>query len=98
MLFSLDRHDRIAAVSDYWVQATGYDRARILGLNFADLIHPDDRTLFQERRAAHQAADTQQAGITVRFHCRDGSVMDALILEKALDSAIRPITAPASAL
>ncbi|UXT89868.1 EAL domain-containing protein [Agrobacterium pusense] len=87
MLFSLDRHDRIAAVSDYWVQATGYDRARILGLNFADLIHPDDRTLFQERRAAHQAADTQQAGITVRFHCRDGSVMDALILEKALDSS-----------
>ncbi len=86
MLFSLDRHDRIAAVSDYWVQATGYDRARILGLNFADLIHPDDRTLFQERKAAHQAADTQQAGITVRFHCRDGSVMDALILEKALDS------------
>ncbi|WP_407811364.1 PAS domain-containing protein, partial [Staphylococcus aureus] len=63
MLFSLDRHDRIAAVSDYWVQATGYDRARILGLNFADLIHPDDRTLFQERKAAHQAADTQQAGI-----------------------------------
>lgn len=87
MLFSLDRHDRIAAVSDYWVQATGYDRARILGLNFADLIHPDDRTLFQERKAAHQAADTQQAGITVRFHCRDGSVMDALILEKALDSS-----------
>lgn len=87
MLFSLDRHDRIAAVSDYWVQATGYDRARILGLNFADLIHPDDRTLFQERRAAHQAADTQQAGITVRFHCRYGSVMDALILEKALDSS-----------
>ncbi|MBW9066753.1 EAL domain-containing protein [Agrobacterium pusense] len=87
MLFSLDRHDRIAAVSDYWVQATGYDRARILGLNFADLIHPDDRTLFQERKTAHQAADTQQAGITVRFHCRDGSVMDALILEKALDSS-----------
>ncbi|AMD59759.1 diguanylate cyclase [Agrobacterium tumefaciens] len=87
MLFSLDRHDRIAAVSDYWVQATGYDRARILGLNFADLIHPDDRTLFQERKATHQAADTQQAGITVRFHCRDGSVMDALILEKALDSS-----------
>ena len=86
MLFSLDRHDRIAAVSDYWVQATGYDRVRILGLNFADLIHPDDRTLFQERKSAHQAADTQQAGITVRFHCRDGSVMDALILEKALDS------------
>lgn len=87
MLFSLDRHDRIAAVSDYWVHATGYDRARILGLNFADLIHPDDRTLFQERKTAHQAADTQQAGITVRFHCRDGSVMDALILEKALDSS-----------
>ena len=86
MLFSLDRYDRIAAVSDYWVQATGYDRARILGLNFADLIHPDDRSLFLQRKAAQHSHDAAQAGITVRFHCMDGSVMDALILEKALDS------------
>ena len=86
MLFSLDRYDRIAAVSDYWVQATGYDRARILGLNFADLIHPDDRPLFLQRKAAQHSPDAAHAGITVRFHCMDGSVMDALILEKALDS------------
>lgn len=86
MLFSLDRHDRIAAVSDYWVQATGYDRTRILGLNFADLIHPDDRLLFQLRKTAHTLPDAPNSGITVRFHCMDGSVMDALILEKALDS------------
>ncbi|MGV2067590.1 EAL domain-containing protein [Agrobacterium sp. 22-226-1] len=86
MLFSLDRHDRIAAVSDYWVQATGYDRTRILGLNFADLIHPDDRLLFQQRKTAHPLPDASHSGITVRFHCMDGSVMDALILEKALDS------------
>ncbi|MDH7805042.1 EAL domain-containing protein [Agrobacterium tumefaciens] len=86
MLFSLDRYDRIAAVSDYWVQATGYDRARILGLNFADLIHPDDRSFFLQRKAAQHSPDAAQAGITVRFHCMDGSVMDALILEKALDS------------
>ncbi len=86
MLFSLDRHDRIAAVSDYWVQATGYDRARILGLNFADLIHTDDRLLFRQRKAAQQSPDVSHAGITVRFHCMDGSVMDALILEKPLDS------------
>ncbi|WLD95862.1 EAL domain-containing protein [Agrobacterium leguminum] len=86
MLFSLDRHDRIAAVSDYWVQATGYDRTRILGLNFADLIHPDDRLLFQQRKTPHPLSDASHSGITVRFHCMDGSVMDALILEKALDS------------
>lgn len=86
MLFSLDRHDRIAAVSDYWVQATGYDRARILGLNFADLIHPDDRSLFQERKATQQSPEASHVGITIRFHCMGGSVMDALILEKALDS------------
>ncbi len=86
MLFSLDRYDRIAAVSDYWVQATGYDRARILSLNFADLIHPDDRSLFLQRKAAQHSPDAAHAGITVRFHCMDGSVMDALILEKALDS------------
>ncbi|MCZ7471439.1 EAL domain-containing protein [Agrobacterium sp. O3.4] len=86
MLFSLDRYDRIAAVSDYWVQATGYGRARILGLNFADLIHPDDRSLFRERKAAQQSPEASQVGITIRFHCMGGSVMDALILEKALDS------------
>ncbi len=86
MLFSLDRQDRIAAVSDYWVQATGYDRTRILGLNFADLIHPDDRSLFQQRKAAQPSPDVSQNGITVRFHCMDGGIMDALILEKPLDS------------
>lgn len=86
MLFSLDRHDRIAAVSDYWVKATGYDRTRILGLNFADLIHPDDRSLFQQRKTAHPSPDASHTGITVRFHCMDGGVMDALILEKSLDS------------
>lgn len=87
MLFSLDSQDLIAAVSDYWVQATGYDRARILGLNFADLIHPDDRALFHERRSVRPAPDTANTGITVRFHRADGGVMDALILEKALDSS-----------
>ncbi|MFK3777006.1 EAL domain-containing protein [Agrobacterium sp. NPDC089420] len=86
MLFSLDRYDRIAAVSDYWVQATGYDRSKILGLNFAELIHPDDRSLFQQRKAANSSSDASHTGITVRFHCMDGSVMDALILEKALES------------
>jgi nitrogen fixation/metabolism regulation signal transduction histidine kinase len=31
MLFSLDEDDRITAVSDYWLVATGYERRRIIG-------------------------------------------------------------------
>ncbi|MGO8557686.1 PAS domain S-box protein, partial [Rhizobium ruizarguesonis] len=36
MLFPLDEEDRITAVSDYWLLATGYNRAAVIGRNFAD--------------------------------------------------------------
>lgn len=87
MLFSLDRQDRIAAVSDYWVQASGYSRTKVLGLDFADLIHPEDRSLFKTRKTALEAVDTVgKMGITLRFRCGDGRTMDILILEKELQS------------
>ncbi|UXS02129.1 sensor domain-containing protein [Agrobacterium tumefaciens] len=88
MLFSLDRQDRVAAVSDYWVQVSGYSRAKALGLDFADLIHPEDRPLFKTRKTAFEAVDaTGQMGITLRFRCGDGRTMDILILEKELHSS-----------
>ncbi|MES5098758.1 EAL domain-containing protein [Agrobacterium sp. BA1120] len=86
MLFSLDPTDRIAAVSDYWVEATGYQRAEVLGLGFADLIYAEDRARFVLRRhnesTTHGMAGSSE--LTIRFQCGDGRLMDVLIAEKAL--------------
>ncbi|QCI97300.1 EAL domain-containing protein [Agrobacterium larrymoorei] len=89
MLFSLDVRDRIAAVSDYWVEATGYSRRDALARNFEDLLHAKDRESFRQRRKHHAAMDgkSTDADLTVRFICADGRLMDVLISEKALNSA-----------
>ncbi len=89
MLFSLDVRDRIAAVSDYWVEATGYSRRDALARNFEDLLHAKDRESFRQRRKHHAAMDgkSTDADLTVRFICADGRLMDVLISEKALNTA-----------
>jgi diguanylate cyclase (GGDEF)-like protein/PAS domain S-box-containing protein len=89
MLFTLDPVDRIAAVSDYWVEATGYRRENVLGRFFSDLVPLSDRSLFiLRKRSGNAAENTDIAGeVTVRFQCADGRIMDILILEKSLGSA-----------
>jgi diguanylate cyclase (GGDEF)-like protein/PAS domain S-box-containing protein len=86
MLFSLDAFDRISAVSDYWVEATGYKRADVIGTRFAELIHPDDNGAFVQRKkhSSVDPASNDLLDLTLRFNCADGSTMDVLILEKEL--------------
>ncbi|WP_454850160.1 EAL domain-containing protein [Rhizobium binxianense] len=79
MLFSLDEDDRITAVSDYWLVATGYHRAAIIGRRFADLVTPFTREKFVNRKAANAAGAA--VDVTVKFVCMDGRIMDVLILE-----------------
>ncbi|XUY26005.1 EAL domain-containing protein [Agrobacterium sp. rho-8.1] len=86
MLFSLDPADRIAAVSDYWVEATGHKREDVLGHDFVDLILPEDRARFVLRKHNDATMDDMAgtAEFTVRFQCGDGRLMDVLIAEKEL--------------
>ncbi|AYD01679.1 EAL domain-containing protein [Neorhizobium sp. NCHU2750] len=86
MLFSLTTGDTIAAVSDYWLQATGYRREDIIGRHFPDLVYPADRPLFDKRRQA-TAGEGMPIEITVRFLCKDGRQMSALIAEADLGAA-----------
>lgn len=93
MLFTLSNDDRIAAVSDYWVLATGHQRADVLTRPFADLIVPEDRAHYLDRKRANQ--DVRTGGgmvleVTVGFACADGRVMDVLIGETNLTSAAAP--------
>ncbi|MDM9621732.1 EAL domain-containing protein [Rhizobium sp. S96] len=77
MLFSLDEDDRITAVSDYWLVATGYERPRVIGSRFTDLVTSDTREAFLNRKKDGGTA----VDVTVKFLCADGRLMDVLILE-----------------
>ena len=85
MLFSLDPADRISAVSDYWVEATGHKRENVLGRSFADLVFPADRAAFILRKHTDNF-ENGSSDLTVRFERADGNLMDVLILERELNS------------
>ncbi|KAB1087438.1 EAL domain-containing protein [Neorhizobium galegae] len=86
MLFSLTSGDQIAAVSDYWLLATGYRREDVIGHPFSELVAPGDRQIYARRK--QQAKSTGLAiEATVRFLCADGRLMDVLIVEIELGTA-----------
>jgi diguanylate cyclase (GGDEF)-like protein/PAS domain S-box-containing protein len=80
MLFSLDKDDCIAAVSDYWLAATGYARSEVVGRKFESLILPESREKYASRRT-NQHRNAARLEVTVKFSCKDERVMDVLILE-----------------
>jgi diguanylate cyclase (GGDEF)-like protein/PAS domain S-box-containing protein len=86
MLFSLTTGDTIAAVSDYWLSATGYQREDVIGKHFSDLVFSADRALFENRRQA-RTGEGVPIEITVRFQRKDGWPMSVLIAEADLGAA-----------
>lgn len=83
MLFSLTPSDTVAAVSDYWLLATGYQREEVIGRDFSDFVFAADRASF-ERRRKQAAARCVTIEITVRFLCKSGRILDVLIAEADL--------------
>ncbi|MDE1158103.1 MAG: EAL domain-containing protein [Neorhizobium sp.] len=83
MLFSLTCEDRIAAVSDYWLLATGYSRNEVVGLSFCDLVAREDRARYEARRTQSDK-DAPVREVTVRFMRKDGRMIDVLIAETEL--------------
>lgn len=80
MLFTIDPDNRIAAVSDYWLVATGYSRDAVIGRSFTEFVDAADHLVYRDRRAGG-VDDNGICEVTVRFHRADGSVMDVLVLE-----------------
>ncbi|MDB5550840.1 MAG: diguanylate cyclase domain protein [Rhizobium sp.] len=84
MLYSVDVDDNLIAVSDYWLLATGYTRQAVVGRPFASLLEPECRNLYGARR--HTSLDGHlDNAVTLRFRCADGRVIDALIMEAAME-------------
>ncbi|HWU62578.1 MAG TPA: EAL domain-containing protein [Ensifer sp.] len=77
MLYMIDAEGRIAAVSDYWMLATGYTRDEVTGRHFDEFLARG-----QSWRAADGAQDgapAETTGSTFKFYCADDSVIDVLI-------------------
>lgn len=81
MLFSLDRENRITAVSDYWLTATGYGRNGVLNRPFTDFIDPLGHDLYHARRDHVSPSQPHICEVTVPFLKADGETMTVLILE-----------------
>ncbi|OAP36526.1 diguanylate cyclase [Sinorhizobium glycinis] len=79
-LYSVDEDDRLTAVSDYWLLATGYDRETVIGRPFADFLDPSTRDAYENRKR-QATAGVEAATVTVKFRCADGRLIDVLIKE-----------------
>lgn len=79
MLFSIDVQNRITAVSDYWVTATGYRREQVIGREFTEFVADEWRETYRNRHES--GTDGGICEVTVRFRCANDSVIDVLILE-----------------
>ncbi len=93
MLFSIDASNRITAVSDYWLQATGYSRDAAIGKDFTVFVDEKWRETYRRRRET-RVEDGGICAVTVRFRRADDSLMDVLILETGLGPSIerRPLS------
>lgn len=78
MLYMVDADNRIAAVSDYWMFATGYSRTEVTGRAFTDFLISGET--WPAAPGARLATSEPNAG-TVKFQCADGRVIDVLIRE-----------------
>ncbi|MCA1490640.1 EAL domain-containing protein [Ensifer sp. NBAIM29] len=79
-LYSVDDDDRLTAVSDYWLLATGYDRSSVIGRPFADFLDETTRGIY-ESRGRDATVGVESGNVTVKFRCADGRLIDVLIKE-----------------
>ncbi len=81
MLFSLDSLDRITAVSDYWLAATGYSRENVIGRSFLELLDPQSHDIYRDRTGRPDDKGGTTCEVTLPLRKADGTWMTVLILE-----------------
>ncbi|MCT4656944.1 MAG: EAL domain-containing protein [Cohaesibacter sp.] len=81
LLYSLDQHGHIRAVSDFWLFATGYFEEEVLGKPFSDFISSCSLETYNDRKSFLQLAPGEFSETTCLFQRRDGSLFEVLIRE-----------------
>jgi diguanylate cyclase (GGDEF)-like protein/PAS domain S-box-containing protein len=85
MLYMVDSEGCIAAVSDYWLLATGYDREDVTGRKFSDFLASDADQGDGANIVLVQDAATRAA--IHKFVRADDKIIDVLIRETPLSDA-----------
>ncbi len=88
MLYMIDADGRIAAVSDYWMFATGYSREEVTGRHFTEFL-ARGATWDISCKIGH-APSSEPNGATVKFQCADGRIIDVLIRETPMGETTGP--------
>jgi len=81
MLYSVDANDRIRAVSEYWLHATGYCKDEVIGWRFADFLTSDSRDAYLRRKALTDDRTRTVSETTCVLLKKDGNPIDIIIRE-----------------
>jgi PAS domain S-box-containing protein len=83
---------QITHCNAYWRIYTGLSDEQIVGFDWNQLVHPDDRDRFPEAR--HEAIDNETCEVEARFHRRDGLyewfLVKSVVQVVQLDDVSRP--------
>lgn len=79
MLHSIDDKGRLVSVSDYWVEALGYEPSEVIGRNFTDFLTEDSRLLADERILPEFLKAGFIKDIPYQFIKKNGEVIDILL-------------------
>ena len=81
LLYTVDEDGIIRAVSDFWLSATGYQEAEVVGRPFADFVSDETLQVYRKRTRIEDLQAGEFAEFTCQILAKDGSRMDMLIRE-----------------
>lgn len=81
MLYSIDADDRIRAVSEYWLHATGFCKDEVIGWRFAEFLTDASRGAYERRKALTDDGAGAVSETTCVLLKKDGTPIDIMIRE-----------------
>jgi len=79
MLHSIDRDYRLLRVSDYWLEATGYEREEVIGKRLTEFFTPESRKRAEEFVLPYFFKKGHTKNIHYQFIKKNGEIMDILL-------------------
>lgn len=79
LLYSFDAAGRFVAVSDYWLEVTGYTRDDVIGRPVAEIVHEDFRRELQDDRADAPSPAGFAKDAPCRLVKKNGETIDVVV-------------------
>ncbi|MCF8040353.1 MAG: PAS domain S-box protein [Desulfohalobiaceae bacterium] len=76
MLHSIDADYKLISVSDYWLEATGYQREEVIGRNLTDFFTPESKELAEKTILPSFFKVGKNKDIPYQLVKKDGGIMD----------------------